>query len=160
MLSEDKKPYRRYYSRHQVLAVEIAGAVFFFILVSGLFASSYLGIKILILVSLLAMLGMGSRIIRSGIETFHWGVRVRNVFSTFALQWEEIALLEIGRAGLFPMVCLINLKSGERKCAFGIQERTNFPDGSAAALVDELNAELAKRTRDESTPSHAAVDSH
>lgn len=48
--------------------------------------------------------------------------------------------------GLLPYVCLIHLRDGSRKQATGIQERTNFPSGSAESLAEELNAELARRT--------------
>ncbi len=144
-MGSSERPSRRFYSRSQVVAVEITGAIFLFIFVSGLLASDTIGIRIFILVVILGMGVVAVRIIRSGVEAFDRSVRVKNVFSTYELSWREIDRFEVGQSGLLPMVCLIHLKDGSKKHAFGIQERTNFPDGSAEAMVDELNAELARR---------------
>jgi len=87
---------------------------------------------------------IGFRFVRSGVEVFDAGIRVRNVFSTLELPWQQIEKFEIGDSGLLPMVCLIRLKGAETRRAVGIQERTNCPSGSAEAIVEELNSELAK----------------
>lgn len=78
--------------------------------------------------------------------TSEQGIRVINVFSTTDFSWGEIRGFEIGRSGLFPLVCLIRIDDGSTKHAFGIQERTNFPNGSAERVTEELNAELARRS--------------
>jgi hypothetical protein len=57
------------------------------------------------------------------------------------------------------MVCLIRLKGGETRRAVSIQERTNFPNGSAEVIVEELNRELAKRG-DAKHPAQDGSDSH
>jgi hypothetical protein len=70
------------------------------------------------------------------------GVHVANVFSSRKFLWEDIERFEIGSWGIFPYVCLIRLRNGRAEHAFGIQERTNFSDGSAKKMAGELNAEL------------------
>jgi hypothetical protein len=158
MLSESESPQRRYYSRSQAVAIGVIVVGFFAIMSGGLFASPYVEVKIFVAASLLFMGVVGVRFIRAGIEVFESGIRVRNVFSTFELPWQDIAKFEIGGAGLFPMVCLIRLKTGETKHASGIQERTNFPNGSANEMAKELNAELAKRTGGGSAKPQVALD--
>jgi hypothetical protein len=88
------------------------------------------------------------RLAMAAIFSSDQGVRVVNVFSTFELHWSEIDHFDIGQSGILPAVCRIHLRSGDRKHAFGIQESTNFPNGSAQALVDQLSAELISQ-RDE-----------
>jgi hypothetical protein len=78
----------------------------------------------------------------SHISTSENGVHVVNVLSGSKIRWEEIETFSIGRWTLLPYVCLIHLRNGEAKHAVGIQERTNFADGSGEKLVGELNAEL------------------
>lgn len=70
---------------------------------------------------------------------------MHNIFSRFKLGWTDIERFEIGRWGVFPYVGLIHLCSGEAKHVIGIQERTNFPDGSGEEMVNELNSEVRKR---------------
>jgi len=41
--------------------------------------------------------------------------------------------------------CLINLRDGRCAHAFGLQESTNFANGSAQKMVDELMEELARK---------------
>lgn len=94
---------------------------------------------------LAVMIPIGLRLVLSELTVSDRGVKVRNVFSTFELPWKEIARFEIGRSGLLPLVCVIQLREDGRKHAVAIQERTNFPDGSAEKMVEALNAELARR---------------
>jgi hypothetical protein len=159
MLSESERSPRRYYSRHQAIAIGVIVVVFFAIMSGGLFASPYVEVKAFVAVSLLLMGVVGVRFIRAGVEVFESGIRVRNVFSTFEVPWQQIEKFEIGESGLLPMVCLIHLKDGSEKHAVGIQERTNFPSGSAKAITDELNAELAKRAGGGSAQPQVALDS-
>jgi hypothetical protein len=81
------------------------------------------------------------------------------VFSTFELPWQKIERFEIGESGLLPKVCVIHLEDGDEKRAMGIQERTNFPNGSAEAMADELNAELAMRIGGGGAQPQVAIDS-
>jgi hypothetical protein len=89
-------------------------------------------------------LGVGFRLTRTGVRSSDRGVRVVNVFSSFDLRWEEISGFRIGRWKLLPCACLIDLKGGGTKVAFGIQEKTNFPNGSAERTAEMLNAELKR----------------
>lgn len=93
-------------------------------------------------VFLVVIVAICARAARSGITTSEAGVRVMNVFSTIDLSWSEIRRFDVGRSGIFPLVCLIHLNDGGVMRAFGIQERTNFPNGSAEQMADELNQEL------------------
>jgi hypothetical protein len=88
---------------------------------------------------------LGGRAAWAGIFTSDQGIHVANVFSSFNLQWQEIDRFEIGRWKLLPYVCLIYTTDGQVKHAFGIEESTNFPNGSAKQMVTELNQELARR---------------
>lgn len=88
------------------------------------------------------------RLALAGVRTTDSGIKVVNMFSSYDLSWGDIAHFRIGPKGLFPYVCLIDLRDGGTKHAFGIQERTNFPNGSAERMADELNAELAQRSRE------------
>lgn len=74
------------------------------------------------------------------------GIRVVNPFSTFSLRWNEIERFAIGRWKLLPTSCLIYLRDGRKMYAAGIQE-ARIGDYSAAYMVDDLNAELARRTQ-------------
>jgi hypothetical protein len=157
MLRDTHSSPRRYYSRHQAIATAGVGGFLLLIFVSGLFASKYVGVKVFVGANLLIWGAIYVRAIRSGITSSERGIEVRNVFSTFELPWREIERFEIGRSGLFPLVCLIHLRDGSRRHAFGIQERGNFPNGSAQALTQELNAELARRAGSRNPPDEAAA---
>jgi hypothetical protein len=92
------------------------------------------------------LLLVGIRFTRAGIEASERGVHVANVFSSFDLRWDEIAGFRVGQWKLLPSVCRIELRDGGARVAFGIQERTNFPSGSAERMARELNAELEARS--------------
>jgi hypothetical protein len=74
------------------------------------------------------------------------GVQVSNTFENFTLRWNEIERFEIGRWKFLPSVCLIHLRDGRKMHATGIQE-ARIGDWSAEYMVDDLNAELARRTQ-------------
>jgi hypothetical protein len=86
------------------------------------------------------------------------GIRVSNAFSSFGLKWSEIERFEVGRWMLLPYVCLIRLKDGRTMHSAGVQE-ARIGNGWAEEVVDDLNAELAKRTGVGSNQPQVAVDS-
>lgn len=85
------------------------------------------------------------RFARARIVTSDDAVFVANVFANRLLNWSDIERFEMGRWTIFPYVCLIRLRNGEVVHAFGIQERTNFPDESGEKMAEEMNAELRER---------------
>ena len=92
------------------------------------------------------------RLAFAGIRATEKGIFVTNIFSSYRLEWSDVHKFRIGPWNIFPYVCLIDLRDGGTKHAFGIQERTNFPNGSAEQMADELNAELLQR-RSSNEPS-------
>lgn len=145
MLGRTRSGLRTYRSKSQVM-FGVIGILFFNALIIGmvadyhrtrtfiigglfLFANTYINIR----AATAAVISSGS------------GVRVRNVFGSFDLKWNEIQRFDIGRWKLLPYVCLIHLRDGGVKHAFGIEESTNFPNESAKRMTDELNEELANR---------------
>ncbi|MBS1891500.1 MAG: hypothetical protein JST59_09405 [Actinobacteria bacterium] len=93
-------------------------------------------------VGLLCIL-MGARLASARIRVDSGGIHVVNFFNSFHLDWTEVQGFEMGRWSAFPSVCLINLNDGRHAHAFGLQESTNFANGSAQKMVDELTEELA-----------------
>ncbi|HWI94449.1 MAG TPA: hypothetical protein VNS60_00095 [Solirubrobacterales bacterium] len=87
---------------------------------------------------------VGGRLAWSGVVTSRDGIHVANFLSSFDLRWGEIETFAIGRWKFLPFVCLIYMKNGDVKHAFGIEESTQRPDGSAEHMADELNKELAR----------------
>ena len=83
------------------------------------------------------------------LEAWPTEIRVVNFFGSFVVGWEEVERFEIGRSGNLGAVLLIELRNGETRHAFGIQElhlevvRRRFP---AHAVAEDLNRELAVRT--------------
>lgn len=92
------------------------------------------------------------RLARAGIVASGEGIYVANFASSFNLRWEEIERFDIGRWSFLPYVCLIHLRDGEVRHAFGIEESTQRPNGSAEEIIEELNNELARRLPDRPTP--------
>jgi hypothetical protein len=88
---------------------------------------------------------MGLRLASARVCIDEAAVHVHNFFSSFDLKWDDVQKFEMGRWGAFPSVCLIRLRAGRSEHAFGLQESTNFPNGSAQSMVDQLNDELAGR---------------
>jgi hypothetical protein len=150
---KSEKPVREYYSRYQAIAGVFITIFYCLLFFSGVFEAELLEVRIFAAVNTIAFAALGFRMVRSRVAVFEWGIRVHNVFTTFELPWRDIARFGIGRSGLLPYVCLIYLRDGGRKQASGIQESTNFPGGSAEALAEELNAELAKRSEDATVPT-------
>jgi hypothetical protein len=95
---------------------------------------------------------VGGRLAWSAVFTSPDGIHVANFVSSFDLRWEEIEKFDIGRWKLLPYVCLIHTKNGDVKHAFGIEESTQRPNGSAEEMAEELNRELAKRSPDMAPP--------
>lgn len=85
------------------------------------------------------------RMALAGIYATQEGIEVRNILSGFVLGWDEIDRFTIGRWKLLPYVCLIHLHDGQVLHAAGIEEKTNFANGSAEENARELNRELASR---------------
>jgi hypothetical protein len=86
------------------------------------------------------------RLAFAGIRANDEDIYVKNMLSGYRLKWNDIHKFRIGPWNIFPYVCLIDLKNGRTKHAFGIQERSNFPNGSAERMAEELNARLAQRS--------------
>lgn len=85
------------------------------------------------------------RLAIAGIFTTQEGIQVKNIFAGFSLAWSDIDRFAIGRWSLLPYVCLIYLGDGRVLHASGIEENTNFANGSAEEIVRELNEELVRR---------------
>jgi hypothetical protein len=109
-------------------------------------ANIYIGIVFSVVFS-----AVGGRLAWSAIFTSPRGIHVANFMSSFDLRWEEIERFAIGRWKLLPYVCLIHLKNGKVKHAFGIEESTQRPDGSADEMAEELNHELIARSPNRET---------
>jgi hypothetical protein len=88
---------------------------------------------------------MGARLASARIRVDSSGIHVVNIFKSFDLDWPDIESFEMGRWSAFPSVCLISLSDGRHAHAFGLQESTNFANGSAQTMVDELTEELARK---------------
>jgi hypothetical protein len=70
------------------------------------------------------------------------GVKVRNPTQTYFVAWNDIAKIEIGRAGLLGCVCVIRKTDGSKKSAFGIQGITGQPRRTASIKAREMIAQL------------------
>jgi hypothetical protein len=134
-----------YRSRSQSITifgtVIVGGAV----VIGMMLESRHVEVFIANVVFLAVLVAIGVRAARAGVVMSETGIRVMNVFSTVDLSWREIERFDVGRSGLFPLVCLIHLSDGSVLRTFGVQERTNFPNGSAEQMAEELNAELSQR---------------
>lgn len=140
-------PLRTYRNREQLV-----GSVLTVVVVNALNLSAIAGggqgIALLagtVLVSILFTIA-GLRAGFSSLTATEDGVRVSNTFENFTLRWSEIERFEIGRWKFLPSVCLIHLRDGRKMHATGIQE-ARVGNHSAAYMVDDLNAELARRTQ-------------
>jgi hypothetical protein len=81
------------------------------------------------------------RLMWSGIFVLDDGIHVANIFTSFDADWDEIERIEIGRWKIARQTCLVHTRDGRVRPALGIQESTNFPNGSAERLIQELNQE-------------------
>lgn len=89
------------------------------------------------------------RAIRTGVRAGPDGIRVRNVFTTFDLRWDDIEGFHVGPHGPWPRVLVITLADGQTRRAWGIQgpnpaRRPN--NRSAERVAEQLNDELRVRT--------------
>ena len=139
---------RAYYSSSQ-RKVAFFGLVFFGLLILDEGIRSRTAISLLFAI----LLGCGCsvvflRLALARIAASEQGIRVTNIFSSVELTWDEISYFSIGRWQLLPYVCLIHLNNGGLCHATGIEENTNFANGSAEEIVRELNEELARRRPD------------
>jgi PH (Pleckstrin Homology) domain-containing protein len=140
------KSQRTYRSRGQAVTIAVIAVITAGVLIGMMLGARHRDVLVFEAVFLVAFLLICARAATAGVAVSERGIRVANVFSTTSLPWGTITRFEIGRSGLFPLVCIVRLSDGGTRRAFGIQERTNSPNGSAAAIVDELNAELSRRT--------------
>lgn len=138
-------PKHVYRSRHQVALFSVIGIVGVGVAVGMLFEVDKTSVFLLLIGFLVLWIPCNVRLALSGVFTSENGVRVANLLSSFELEWDDIDQFKIGRWGIFPYVGLIRLRNGEQKHALGIQERTNFPDGSGEEMVSKLNSEVRER---------------
>lgn len=145
MLGRKGSDLHTYRSKSQVI-FGIIGILFFNALIIGMMAD-YHRTRTFIFggLFLFANTYINVRAATAAVISSESGVRVRNVFGSFDLKWDEIQRFDIGRWKLLPYVCLIHLRDGGRTHAFGLQESTNFPNESAKRMTDELNEELTSR---------------
>jgi len=136
---------QRYKTRSQATVVALVGAGFCILMVGMIVSAKHAETIVFAGLCLAVTVPIGLRTVFSELAVYDHGIKVRNPFSSFELGWDEIDDFDIGRARFLPMVCVIRLKGDGKRHATAIQERTNFPDGSAQAVVDALNAELATR---------------
>lgn len=146
MLSTNSRGYvmRTYRNREQMVVCAAAVVVVDALNLSALMEGGQ-GNSLLvgtILVSILFTI-VGLRAGLSSLKATENGILISNPLSRFSLKWEEIERFEIGRWKFLPSVCLIYLKDGRKMHASGIQE-ARIGDFSAANMVDDLNAELAR----------------
>lgn len=145
-----------YQSRTQLIGGAATG------IVGGLFGvSMFLGAerpggKVFAALFLAIYVPICIRFARSRLVARGDGVFIANVFSSRSLAWDDIERFEIGRWTIFPYVCLIQKRGGGVEHVFGIQERTNFSDGSAERMAEELNEVLARRSGEEARVRQAA----
>ena len=93
---------------------------------------------------LLLFFGLGTAL--SCVRVLRSGIRVVNPASVREIAWEEIASFTLGRWGPFPHVCLIQLRDGSHRAAWGISggdAEEAAVRGGVAHPVAELNALLA-----------------
>lgn len=132
---------RVYRSRHQLIVCAVVGVVFWGIGFGMLFEVRRPVVPALLVGFLVIWPCISVRAALARVVPSREGVRVQNVFSTFEVGWAEVERFEMGRRGILPYVCVVHLRDGGRRSATGIQERTNFPDGSAEEMVAALNTE-------------------
>jgi hypothetical protein len=96
-------------------------------------------------VAIIALVVGGTLIVifaRAAMVTSDDGVRIRNQLSTVVIPWRDVTGFRIGRHGLKPAVCIVDLTDGSSKYAFGIQEPQWRRAGSQSAerrMIDLLN---------------------
>jgi PH (Pleckstrin Homology) domain-containing protein len=148
-----------YQSRIQRIGGAVTGVVGAVFGVSMILESQRTEGRIFAVLFLFTYVPICIRFARSRVEARPDGVFIANVFSNRSLRWDEIEGFEMGRWMLYPSVLLVRLRDGGVRHAFGIQERTNYPDESAGGMEEELNAELARRTGGGNAQPQATIDS-
>jgi hypothetical protein len=133
-----------YRSREQAILGGIIGVIGCGVAIGMLLESKKTAGVVFVAMYFAVLLPIIVRFALSRVTASDSGVHVVNVFSSRKILWREIENFEIGRWSIFPYVCLIRLCNGQVEHAFGIQERTNFSDGSGKKLTGELNAELLR----------------
>jgi hypothetical protein len=131
-----------YRSSEQAIVAGIIGVIGCGVAVGMLLEAKKMAGFVFVVVYFAVLLPIIVRLALARVTASEGGVYVANVFSSRKLPWTDIEKFEIGRWKIFPYVCLIRLRDGRIEHAFGIQERTNFSDGSGKKLAGELNAEL------------------
>lgn len=94
------------------------------------------------------LLSVGVRSALSGVFIEETGVRVLNPFRTYRLPWSTIERFSLGPGTRHPSIGKVELEGGRQVTAMGIRGNVGFllNDTSAAQkMIDELNAELARR---------------
>jgi hypothetical protein len=95
------------------------------------------------------------RLMWSGIFVMQDGIHVANIFSSYDVPWASIERFEIGSWKINRQTCIVQTRDGRARPANGLQESTNFPNGSAEKMVDELNRERPAQPLKRQSPSPA-----
>jgi hypothetical protein len=139
---------RTYRTRSQSVAASVTGLIGVAIGIGMILEARYAEVWITGMVIVVLIAAYSARVASARISTSSNGIHVVNVFSSSRLAWDQIDKFDIGRSGIIPLVCRIHLRDGTTIHAFGIQERTNFPNGSAQGMANALNQELHARLAD------------
>ena len=149
-----------YQSRTQRIGGAVTGVIGGLLGVSMLLEAERPGGRVFAALFLVIYVPICIRFARSRLVARRDDVFIANVFSNRSLAWDDIERFEMGRWTIFPYVCLVQMRSGDIEHAFGIQERTNFSDGSAERIAEELNEELGRRSSEEArVPVQQAAES-
>lgn len=95
------------------------------------------------------------RLMWSGVFVMQNGIHVANIFSSYDVPWDDIERLDIGRWKINRQTCLVHTRDGKIRPANGLQESTNFPNGSAKTMVKELDQERSVQSMGSKSPSPA-----
>lgn len=79
--------------------------------------------------------------VRQGLWITATGIKVRNPIAAFEIPWEEIRAFRIGRRGIFPAVCIIDLVDGSSRSVLAISV-SNWSLGKPDAPERQIVAEL------------------
>jgi Bacterial PH domain len=134
-----------YRSAGQVWAGAAMTIAFGFIALASVIYAPSTGGKVVWAVFGLCVCAVSIRLALAGVSVDAAGVRVRNLFNDFTLNWEEIEKFDVGRSGVLGAVCRIHTTDGRTLRAFGIQESHVAAIGSrhpASELAKALNEEL------------------
>jgi hypothetical protein len=135
-----------YRTKHQFVGGVILATVVAACTVGYLIDTEKAEVRVAAIVFFVFCGGSSLRLAFAGIRATDQGIYVKNILSNHQFDWSDVHKFRIGPWSVFPYVCLIDLRDGRTKHAFGIQERTNFPNGSAEQMAEQLNAELVERS--------------